>query len=231
MTRAVTWSTPGSVNVVALAPGRRQVIGRADTADIKIDDPTISRAHLAITTAPEPGGQHVLEHLSHTNPTLVNGQAVQGTTAIADGALIAIGDVRLTFHDLHARDTYSGPVCNVCGRENSSSDRDCWFCGESLLNAPTTLREMRKVEARVVSSSGGQGDLYAKQWLVLGPGDALNVHREKPADDTVSVHVDDGRATLVDGRPGSNPAPAQVATGMNVSVDDARFGFIAREEP
>jgi len=231
MTTALTWPTPASVNVALLTPGRRVVIGRNAEADITIDDPRISREHLAITAAAEPNGIHTLEHLSHTNPTLVGGQAVAGVVNITDGTAIQIGDASLVFHDLHARDRISGPVCHICGRENTDADRDCWFCGTSLLNAPTTLRELRPVALRVVSSTGRWGDLYAGRWLALRPDGSVESLRDAPAAGTVAVHVENGLPTLLDtrGEPGSNPP--QLVTGANLAVDDALFAFIAREEP
>ena len=231
MTTALTWLSPASINVTRLAPGRRMVVGRSAEADIPIDDPKISREHLAITAAAEPNGSHTLEHLSHTNPTLVGGTAVAGTVNITDGTVIQIGDVSLVFHDLHARDRISGPVCHICGRENTDTQRDCWFCGTSLLNAPTTLRELRPVTLRAVSSSGRSEDLYAGQWLALRPDGSVESLRDQPAAGTVAVHVEDGLPTLLDTRdePGSNPP--QLVTGATLAVDDAMFAFIAREEP
>jgi pSer/pThr/pTyr-binding forkhead associated (FHA) protein len=231
MTTALTWPSPASLNVSLVAPGRRVVIGRSAEADISIDDPRISREHLAITAAAEPNGIHRLEHLSHTNPTLVGGHVVVGVINIADGAVIQIGDASLIFHDLHARDRISGPVCHICGRENADADRDCWFCGTSLLNAPTTLREIRPVALRAVSSTGRFDDLYAGRWLALRPDGSVESLRDQPAAGTVAVHVENGLPTLLDSRaePGSNPQ--QLVTGANVAVDDALFAFIAREGP
>jgi hypothetical protein len=231
MTTALSWPSAGSVNVTRLAPGRRTVIGRSDQADVSIDDPRISREHLAITTSAGPDGNHLLEHLSHTNPTLVGGQIVTGVISIADGAIIQIGDVSLVFHDLHARDTISGPVCHNCGRENTDADRDCWFCGTSLLNAPTTLREHRNVMLRAVSSTGEWADLYAGKWLALHPDGSLESIKMEPPTGTVAVHVDNGRPALLDSRPEHGKDQVSLATGANLTVDGAVFGFIAREEP
>ena len=235
MTTALTWLSPESVNVARLAPGRRVVVGRSAQADISIDNPRISREHLAITVAAEPNGTHQVEHLSHTNPTLIGGQVIAGVVSVTDGAVIQIGDVRLTFHDLHARDTISGPVCHVCGRENTDAERDCWFCGTSLLNAPTTLRELRLVALRAVSSAGQWADLYAGKWLALRPDGSLESLRDEPPAGAVAVRVENGLPALVDSRPdqGSDAGSdqAQLVTGANVAVDGAYFAFIAREEP
>ncbi len=231
MTTALSWPSAGSVNVSPLAPGRRVVVGRSEQADVSIVDPRISREHLAITTSGEPNGTHLLEHLSHTNPTLVGGQIVTGVIPIADGAVIQIGDVSLIFHDLHARDTISGPVCHNCGRENADADRDCWFCGTSLLNAPTTLREHRNVMLRAVSHTGQWADLYAGKWLALRPDGTLESLKTEPPAGAVSVFVENGSAALLDSRPEHGSEEVSLSTGANLTVDGAVFGFIAREAP
>lgn len=231
MTTALTWPSPASVNVIQLVPGRRVVVGRSATADISIDDPKISREHLAITTASEPNGTHQLEHLSHTNPTMLGGQIVSGVITIADGAEIKIGDSTLIFHDLHARDMISGPVCHICGRENTDADRDCWFCGTSLLNAPTTLRELRRVALRAVSGSGQWADLYAGRWLALRPDGSLESLKAEPPAGAVAVHVQDGRPALLDSRPEHASDTVEMVTGANLEVDGSHFAFIAGEEP
>jgi hypothetical protein len=231
MTTALTWLGPASVNVARLVPGRRVVVGRSAQADISIDSPTISREHLAITTAARPDGAHQVEHLSHTNPTIIGGQTIAGVVSLTDGAVIQIGDVTLLFHDLRARDTISGPVCHVCGRENTDAERDCWFCGTSLLNAPTTLREMRNVALRAVSNSDQWADLYPGRWLALRPDGSVESLMDEPPAGAVAVHVEKGVPTLFDSRPEHASEPRQLVTGSNLAVEDAIFAFIARGEP
>lgn len=231
MTIAVSWQGSDQPQVVTIAPGQRVMVGRSSDVNVVIDDPKVSREHAAITAGAVPGASH-LEHLSATNPTLVNDMPVSGQVALMDGALIKLGDATLTFHDLHARDRVSGPVCHVCGRENTDADRDCWYCGTSLLNAPTTLRERRPVVVRVVSASGAWADLYSGLWIALKPDGSMETLRVAPSGDVIALHVVDGRPVLADPRTGASAeSTAQdLGSGAVIAVDPARFVLIASEE-
>jgi len=227
MTVALSWQASGVPSAIPLAPGRRVVVGRSPDVDVVIDDPTVSRQHVAITAGASPGTSQ-LEHLSATNPTLVEGSPVQGVMRLADGAVIRLGDTTVTFHDLRARDSVSGPVCHVCGRENTDTDRDCWFCGTSLLNAPTTLRELRPVLLRVVSANGTWADLYSGRSIGLRPDGVLDTLRAHPPADVIAIHVVDGRPALTGPNAGDGPSD-ELATGAKLTAGDAQFVLIASE--
>jgi hypothetical protein len=67
-------------------------IGRSATAEIRIDDPTVSRRHAVIVRTPE-GELRVLDDRS-LNGVFVNGEAVEWSP-LADGDELAIGRYRL----------------------------------------------------------------------------------------------------------------------------------------
>ena len=81
---------PG-VSVVAVAEGWSR-IGRSATAEIRLDDPTVSRRHAVIVRTPE-GELRVLDDRS-LNGVFVNGEAVEWGP-LADGDELAIGRYRL----------------------------------------------------------------------------------------------------------------------------------------
>ena len=86
-------------------------IGRSLAADIRFDDPTVSRRHALIVRQPD--GLRVLDDRS-LNGVFVNGERVEWST-LADGDEIVIGRHRLHFVDVPA----------VSGmRFSSTSDRD-----------------------------------------------------------------------------------------------------------
>jgi hypothetical protein len=70
----------------------RVVLGRSKDADLRIDDPNVSRKHAAIYWN---DGRLILEDLGSTNGTLVNGYPVT-STVLRPRDLVAIGDSRLT---------------------------------------------------------------------------------------------------------------------------------------
>ena len=77
------------------------VIGRGNDADLRIDDPGVSRKHIEIRVE-EPqaldGQPRITVHdLGSTNGMSVNGKRVEKAT-LADGATIRIGNTTMTLH-------------------------------------------------------------------------------------------------------------------------------------
>lgn len=77
------------------------VIGRGNDADLRIDDPGVSRKHIEIRVeeAQDLGGppRITVLDLSSTNGVLVNGKRVE-RAALADGATIKIGNTTMSLH-------------------------------------------------------------------------------------------------------------------------------------
>jgi hypothetical protein len=73
------------------------VIGRGTDADLRINDPGVSRRHAEIRVEPSEGGTpHVsIIDLGSTNGIQVNGHQVQ-QAALDDGAMVRIGNTTLT---------------------------------------------------------------------------------------------------------------------------------------
>lgn len=78
---------------IALAHGEH-ILGRSNDAAVFVDDVGVSRHHARITL-----GEHgaTLEDLGSKNGTMLNGQAIEGPTMLADGALIVLGATALKF--------------------------------------------------------------------------------------------------------------------------------------
>lgn len=76
------------------APGI--VIGRGDDADLRIDDPGVSRRHAEVRVVDTAGGPLVSVHdLGSTNGVIVNGKRVEQAT-LADGAVLRVGNTSMT---------------------------------------------------------------------------------------------------------------------------------------
>lgn len=77
------------------------VIGRGNDADLRIDDPGVSRKHIEIRVEdPQDSGgaPHITVHdLGSTNGVLVNGKRVERAT-LADGATLRIGNTTMSLH-------------------------------------------------------------------------------------------------------------------------------------
>lgn len=227
-TTALSWLDDGRIRVAELTPGKRSLVSRSTDADVTIPHPTVSRPHLAIS----PGSSgYLVEHLSRTNPTRVNGSPIHGPTPLSDGDALVIGTVIASFHDLSARDRRQGPVCHNCQRENDARQQDCWFCGTSLVNAPTTIRLPRPVLCRVLGLSGEHADLYEQMVLVLSPDGKVTATRREKAPDPRTAHVvlREGQPVFVPpGEAGATPAGSPIGTGSELSVAGSTFTAIRR---
>jgi pSer/pThr/pTyr-binding forkhead associated (FHA) protein len=85
----------GERRLLRLGPGATH-IGRGFGADLRLDDPAVSRRHAIIVS--DDRGAVVLDDRS-ANGTLVNGRGV-ARAELADGDVIVIGRVALTYRDV-----------------------------------------------------------------------------------------------------------------------------------
>jgi pSer/pThr/pTyr-binding forkhead associated (FHA) protein len=74
--------------------GRRILVGRAPSADVRIDDPRVSRLHARIEMRDD--GVYV-EDLGSRNGTLVDGAPVTSSRQLANGDEITIGTASIIF--------------------------------------------------------------------------------------------------------------------------------------
>ncbi len=80
------------------------VIGRGVDADLRIDDPGVSRRHAEIRVMPAANAPSVsIVDLGSTNGMLVNGQRVQ-QAQLDDGAVVKIGNTSMTLRFVRSRE-------------------------------------------------------------------------------------------------------------------------------
>jgi hypothetical protein len=89
--RYLVWRDNGETRTVAVGPGWTR-IGRSATADIRLDDPSVSRRH-ALIVSELPDSLRVLDDRS-LNGVFLNGEIVEWAR-VADGDELAIGRFRL----------------------------------------------------------------------------------------------------------------------------------------
>ena len=70
----------------------RVIIGRSKEADVRVNDPNVSRKHAAIYWN---NGRLMIDDLGSTNGTMVNGYPVT-RTVLRPADVVAIGESRLT---------------------------------------------------------------------------------------------------------------------------------------
>jgi len=72
------------------------VVGRSSDADLRIDDPGVSRRHMEVRVADGPDGPHItVLDMGSTNGILVNGKRVEQAT-VGDGTVVRIGNTTMT---------------------------------------------------------------------------------------------------------------------------------------
>ncbi len=223
MARAVlVWSGSDRKALAELRETQQNVIGRAPGSDILLEDRTISRRHATVGLEE---GVFVLQNVSETNVAKVNGVPIQRPVPLSDRDTIELGALELKFYDLQSGDRVSGPQCSHCSRENMPADRDCWFCGTSLVNAPTAILEPRRTLCRVIAAVDGETyDVHKGEAFVLPQDGRARVVRndELPAEIIAGIKPADSKGSAIlfgqDDSSSVNGEPA--ASGHSLSTGD-----------
>jgi pSer/pThr/pTyr-binding forkhead associated (FHA) protein len=89
-------SGPANGQQFALGGHRLVMIGRDSECTFQILDAQMSRRHMQIKSVQETGG-HVAIDFKSANGVLVNGQRIEGDTALRDGDEIHIGETCIVY--------------------------------------------------------------------------------------------------------------------------------------
>jgi len=73
----------------------QHIIGRDEFADVRLDSPTISRRHARVMVEPD---RVQIDDLGSKNGTFRGRERVTESVTLADGDLVRIGSIALTFH-------------------------------------------------------------------------------------------------------------------------------------
>jgi predicted component of type VI protein secretion system len=89
-------SAPGHAAGMIYDIGPGAVLGRGDSAEIRLNDPFASSRHARIALQ---GGVVVLEDLGSTNGTYLNEELLHGLSPLHHGDRVRIGDSEFTYED------------------------------------------------------------------------------------------------------------------------------------
>jgi len=236
---AVVWSESDGFKLTPLREQGENIISRSPDAAVVLTDPTISRSpHASVRIS---GTGFVFQHLREgVTPSRVNDVVVTNPVALSDGDVLQVGEMRLAFLDLAAGDKRAAYIqCSnpSCRRRNSIDRTDCWFCGENLANAESTVYQVTKVVCRVVTSESDRYDLFNGDSLALGDaGKVTSSHGPASGGDPTALEVDESsvRLRIQPGTSGirfnGNPPEdgTRVQTGDRLAINDSEFVFIVR---
>ena len=129
------------------------------------------------------------KNFSPTDPTRVNGARVDKPVDLADGDLLRIGSVEIGYHNLANASRVSGPICSYCKRENSPTQKDCWFCGTSLVSALSDVRIRTPLVLRAAGPPQQKPiDVFPGEILAFdAEGEASVVREEGAATDVLAI--------------------------------------------
>src|ERR1700722_9117438 len=85
---------PENKNLHALTGSASFLIGRSETADLTVLDPSCSRQQFRIVRNE---AQHFVEPLSRTSPTYHNGKTISESTLLAHGDRLEAGNCRFVY--------------------------------------------------------------------------------------------------------------------------------------
>ncbi len=148
--------------------GPEVVIGRSPDCQIAIEDPLVSRRHARILLS-ERGA--ALEDLGSRNGLALNGEAVRGAMALADGDRIRIGTQELVFGvadrpNKSARTTGYMRVCEGCEVPYPAEASQCPHCGAVVTSEEITIANL-PVDSRKAWTLELMLDVFERA-LVLG---------------------------------------------------------------
>jgi hypothetical protein len=229
------WSDGGNPTLAELQEAKPNIVGRSQGSDVLLQDRTISRKHAVVRVE---DGVFVLENVSETNVAKVNGVAIERPVPLSDGDSIELGALQISFHDLHAGDRVSGPMCSHCSRENMPTDKDCWYCGTSLVNAPTAILEPKRALCRLVSEDGESFDIHQGEAFVVASESSRHVVRDEelPPDLATGIRPEGGKSGAVlfalSDTATVNEQPSAVgralSTGDRIDTQAGRYTIIVR---
>ncbi len=94
-------------------PSGPAIVGRADTAAVRLHDPAVSGEHALITV--DLDGSAVVDDLGSRNGTLLDGSPVSAPTHVAAGAILCLGTTQVEIRDVRRDDRPAAPDAHRAG--------------------------------------------------------------------------------------------------------------------
>lgn len=194
----LTWHDGDSLHWADLPSSGAATVGRRSDANIVVANDTVSRLHF-IVRASSTGFS--VENLSQSTDTRVLGKPIGAPVQLKDGDLIQAGAVSFHLHDLARSPGHQEVACSHCQRGNGLERRECWYCGTSMVNAPTAGFKIARPWCRLAGENGSV-TLYNGQSAFLAEGGGLEAGNASQ-ESAVFVLAGDGGPSVPPGAPGA----------------------------
>ncbi len=165
----LTWHDGDSLHWADLPASGAATVGRRSDANIVVANDTVSRLHFIVR--PSSDG-FAIENLSQSTDTRVLGKAIAASVLLKDGDPIQAGAVSFHLHDLARSAGHQEVACSHCQRGNGLERRECWYCGTSMVNAPTAGFKIARPWGRLAGEDAFV-TLYNGQSAFLAKGGGL----------------------------------------------------------
>lgn len=163
----VMFRSDGTRRDFSIKPDRKYIIGRKDTADLRIPLASVSREH-AVVYFDEDEDELVVEDLGSSNGTFLNGEKIRRAD-LAPGDVLTVGDVPLqVVIDGHPAEVHPLPAAKLKSSDASSTpSTEIHPPGKSQQAAPTAGHEPAARDKSPKPAKPSKGDSEDDSFLDL----------------------------------------------------------------
>lgn len=222
----LTWQDGDVLSWGDLATSGATTIGRRSDANIAVANDTVSRLHFIIR--PSRDG-FLVENLSQSTDTRLKGTPIGAPAALSDGDVIEAGTVSFRFHDLARSAGHQEVACSHCHRGNGLERRECWYCGTSLVNAPTAGFTVARPWGRIVGPDEDVTLFNGQSAFLAGNGGLVAGNATEPGAPVIIASTSGAMVAegapgdpLVNGRAGGEP----ITHGSTIQVAGLSYLFV-----
>lgn len=157
-----------------LTEGQRVTIGRGQSADIVIDNVSVSRNHASLQFL---DNRYLLTDLGSRNGTLVNGRKIEGTVPVSPSDVIQIGKFRLHTSREAGEVAPFAMLRSKDGSDLAAGEQADALMDSTVFAALTPVAGGAPRQLRVVSgkASPSRLDLQGKEEFVIGKEDGCDM--------------------------------------------------------
>jgi len=225
----IRWEEGGAPQEQVLKPTQNYTIGRSIQNEITIVDPKISRQHAKISWE---GDGYVIEDLSSSNGTFVNGQRISDRHPLAHGDVLALHKRTLVF-EMESEPPDDDPLNNTVSADATlfAVDLPASKGGAAMLFVETGPDQGKEFPIDQGSVTLGRTSRKATWEIRMSDRSVSRPHARVERQETGEYTIQDlgsANGTRVNGSP-VGEAPVQLANGDLIELGESRLIFRVAE--